>query len=96
MASYTLLTTARVREVSIIVTIRGCLVQHITCVRTLGAPKKKEETKMTKLDFHRFQVRHFSNTFEHCCAAVELGQRQRADISLFIATYNTNWRNISV
>ena len=50
---------------------------------------------MTKLDFHRFQVRHFSNTFEHCCAAVELGQRQRADISLFIATYNSPTGEIS-
>ena len=55
-------------------TIRGCLVQHMTCVRTLGALKKEErrkkKTKMTKLDFNGFQVRHFSDNFEqsrdHC------------------------------
>ena len=64
-------------------TIRGCLVQHMTCVRPLGAlkkkkKKKKKKTKMTKLDFHRFQVRHFSDSFEQCYDYVRMGQRQRA------------------
>ena len=49
-------------------TIRGCLGQHMNCVRALGALKKEEEEerrkKMTKLDFHRFQVRHFNEHYE--------------------------------
>ena len=38
---------------------------------------------MTKLDFHHFLVRHFNNVFEHLSATVELGQRQRADLTVF-------------
>ena len=73
---------------------RDCNYRKVDPVAGTGDTAKKK-TKMTKLDFHRFQVRHFSNTFEHCCAAVELGQRQRADISLFIATYNSPTGEIS-
>ena len=47
-------------------------------VKALGATKKKKEerkkkTKMTKLDFHRFQVRHFSNNFEQSYGYCEDG-----------------------
>ena len=43
---------------------RGCFGLGTAHVKALGAlMKKKKKTKMTKLDFHRFQVRHFSNNF---------------------------------
>ena len=49
-------------------TVRGCFGLGTARVKALGEWKKEEErkkkTKMTKLDFHRFQVRHFSNNFE--------------------------------
>ena len=38
---------------------------------------------MTKLDFHRFQVRHFSHNFELSPCSCKMGQRQRADLSVF-------------
>ena len=38
---------------------------------------------MTKLDFHRFQVRHFSNNFEQSPCYCKMGQRQIADRSVF-------------
>ena len=41
--------------------------------------RRKKKTKMTKLDFHRFQVRHFSNSFEQSPCYCKMGQRQRAD-----------------
>ena len=44
--------------------------------------RKKKKTKMTKLDFHRFQVRHFSNNFEQSPCYCKMGQRQRADLSV--------------
>ena len=45
--------------------------------------RKKKKTKMTKHDFHRFQVRHFSNNFEQSPCYCKMGQRQRADLSVF-------------
>ena len=44
--------------------------------------EENEESKMTKLDFHRFQVRHFSNNFEQSPCYCKMGQRQRADLSV--------------
>ena len=44
--------------------IRGCFVLGTARVKALGWLKKKERRKMTKLDFHHFQVRHFNNVFE--------------------------------
>ena len=44
--------------------------------------ERKKKTKMTKLDFHRFQVRHFSNNFEQSPCYCKMGQRQRADLSV--------------
>ena len=44
--------------------------------------RRKKKTKMTKLDFHRLQVRHFSNNFEQSPCYCKMGQRQRADLSV--------------
>ena len=47
--------------------IRGRFVLGTARVKALGWLKKKERKKnrkMTKLDFHHFQVRHFNNIFE--------------------------------
>ena len=67
-------------------TVRGCFVLGTARVKALGVLKKEErkkkKKKMTKLDFHRFQVRHFSNVLEQSQCYIELGQRQRADISV--------------
>ena len=43
--------------------IRGCFVPGTARVKALGCLKKKKnmKRKMTKLDFHRFQVRHSNN-----------------------------------
>ena len=55
--------------------IRGHFVLGTARVKVLGwlekkKERKKKERKMTKLDFHHFQVRHFNNVFEqswcHC------------------------------
>ena len=45
--------------------------------------ERKKKTKMTKLDFHHFQVRHFSNNFEQSPCYCKMGQRQRTDLSVF-------------
>ena len=45
--------------------------------------KKSLKTEMTKLDFHRFQVRHFCNNFERSPCYCKMGQRQRADLGVF-------------
>ena len=45
--------------------------------------RRKKKTKMTKLDFHRFQVRHFSNNLERSPCYCKMGQRQIADLSVF-------------
>ena len=59
-------------------TVRGCFGLGIARVKALGALKKerrrKKKTKMTKLDFHRFQVRHFSNNFEQSPCYCKTGQ----------------------
>ena len=52
--------------------------------RRVGERRKKK--KMTKLDFHRFQVHHFSNNFEQSPCYCKMGQRQRADL-LCLLTY---------
>ena len=66
-------------------TVHGCFGPGIARVKALGALKKerKKKTKMTKHDFHRFQVRHFSNNFEQSPCYCKMGQRQRADLSVF-------------
>ena len=52
-------------------TVRGCLdlsTAHVKALGTLKKERKKKKAKLIKPDFHRFQVRHFSNNFEqsHC------------------------------
>ena len=51
---------------SLFVTFR-CFVNGTTRVKVLGwlkkKERKKEERKMTKLDFHHFQVRHSNNVY---------------------------------
>ena len=65
-------------------------------VKVLGEWKERKKTKMTKLDFHRFQVRHFSNNFEPSPCYCKMGQRQRADLSVYgRIKFITRW-NISV
>ena len=49
--------------------IRGCFVLGTARIKALGCLKKKKKKKnmkrkMTKLDFHRFQVRHSNNVYE--------------------------------
>ena len=62
-----------------------------------GARRAEERKKMTKLDFHHFQVRHFSNNFEQSPCYCKMGQRrQRADLSVFGRTKVITRRNISV
>ena len=79
-------------------TIRECFGLGIARVKALGALKKEErkKMKMTKLDFHRFQVRHFSNNFEQSPCYCKMGQRQRADLSVFGCIKFITRRNISV
>ena len=55
--------------------------RHCSCKGARRVERKK--TKMTKLDFHRFQVRHFSNNFEPSPCYCKMGQRQRADLSVY-------------
>ena len=65
-------------------TVRGCFGLGTARLKALGEWKKerKKKTKMTKLDFHRFLVRHFSNNFEQSPCYCKIGQRQRADLSV--------------
>ena len=67
--------------------VRGCFDLDTARVKALGVLKKEErrkkKKKMTKLDFHRFQVRHLSNVLEQSLCYIELGQRQRADLSVY-------------
>ena len=58
--------------------------------------ERKKKTKMTKLDFHRFQVRHFSNNLEQSPCYCKMGQRQIADLSVFGRIKFITRRNISV
>ena len=82
-------------------TVRGCFGLGTARVKVLGEWKKerkkeRKKTKMTKLDFHRFQVRHFSNNFEQSPCYCKMGQRQRADLSVFGRIKFITRRNISV
>ena len=79
-------------------TVHGCFGLGIARVKALGALKKerKKKTKMTKLDFHRFQVRHFSNNLEQSPCYCKMGQRQIADLSVFGRIKFITRRNISV
>ena len=58
--------------------------------------KNKKKTKMTKLDFHSFQVCHFSNNLEQSPCYSKMGQRQIADLSVFGRIKFITRRNISV
>ena len=49
---------------------------------------------MTKLDFHRFQVRHFSDHFEQPPCYCKMGQGQRAHLSVFGRTKFITRQNI--
>ena len=62
--------------------ICGRFVLGTARVKALGWLEKKKR-KMTKHDFHHFQVRHFNNVFEQFGAIVELGQHQRGDLTVF-------------
>ena len=65
-------------------TVRGCFGFGTARVKALGELKKeRKKTKMTKVDFHRFQVRHFSNNFEQSPCYCKMGQHQRADLGVF-------------
>ena len=79
-------------------TVRGCFSLGTARVKALGKLKKerKKKTKMTKLDFHRFQVRHFSNNFEPSSCYCKIGQRQRAELSVYRLKIFITRRNISV
>ena len=82
MASNIQLTKGRDREVAGLA-IRGRFVLGTARVKALGWLEKKKERKnnrkMTKLDFHHFQVRHFNNVFElswcHCRAGATPARR---------------------
>ena len=80
--------------------VHGCFGLGTARIKALGSLKKKErrkkKTKMTKLDFHRFQVRHFSNNFEQSPCYCKMGQRHRADLSVFGRIKFITRRNISV
>ena len=58
--------------------------------------KERKKTKMTNVDFHRFQVRHFSNNLEQSPCYCKMGQRQIADLSVFGRIKFITGRNISV
>ena len=64
--------------------------------RRVEEERRKKKTKMTKLDFHRFQVRHFSNNLEQSPCYCKMGQRQIADLSVFGRIKFITRRNISV
>ena len=69
-------------------------------VKVLGEWKKerrkKEENEDDETRFHRFQVRHFSNNLEQSPCYCKMGQRQRADLSVFGRIKFITRRNISV
>ena len=77
-------------------TVRECFGLDTARVKALAALKKERRKKKTKLDFHRFQVRHFSKNFEQSPCYCKMGQRQRADLSVFGRTKFITRRNISV
>ena len=61
--------------------------------RRVEERKKKVENED---DFHRFQVRHFSNNLEQSPCYCKMGQRQIADLSVFGRIKFITRRNISV
>ena len=61
---------------------RWCFGFGTARVKALGEWKKeRKKTKMTKVDFHRFQVRY--SNFEQSPCYCTMGQRQIADLSVF-------------
>ena len=77
--------------------ISGCLAEYSIRVKALDELKKeRKKTKMTKVDFHRFQVRHFSNNFEQSPCYCKMGQRQIADLSVYGRIKFITRRNTSV
>ena len=69
-------------------TVHGCFILFIARVKALGEKKK--------VDFHRFQVRHFSKNFERSPCYCKMGQCQRADLSVFGRIKFITRQNISV
>ena len=63
-------------------TVRGCFGLGTAHVKVLGEWKNERKKTMKKLDFHRFQVRHFSNNYEQSACYCKMGQRQIADLTL--------------
>ena len=54
--------------------VRGCFVLETARVKALGWLKKKERRlKMTKRDFHHFQVHHISNVSEEYLCFCRVG-----------------------
>ena len=50
------------------------LSRHCSRKGAIGELKKeRKKTKMTKVDFHRFQVRHLSNNFEQSPCYCKMG-----------------------
>ena len=66
-------------------TIRGRFVLDTARVKALGwLEKKNQKRKMTKHDFHHFQVRHFNNVFEQSWCHCRVGCiHQRGDLTVF-------------
>ena len=55
-------------------TVCGCFGLDTARVKALGELKKeRKKTKMTKVDFHRFQVHHFSKISSNLLATVRWG-----------------------
>ena len=81
-------------------TVRGRFGLGTAHVKVLGEWEKerirKKKTKMTKLDFHRFQVRHFCNNLEQSPCYCKMGQRQIAYLSVYGRIKFITRRNISV
>ena len=58
--------------------------------------ERKKKTKITEPNFHCFQVRHFIDHFEQSPCCCKMGQRQKADLSVFGRIKFITRRNISV
>ena len=74
----------------------GVLVSALPRKGARRVEERKKKTKMTKVDFHSFQVRQFSNNFEQFICYCKMGQRQRADLSVFGRIKFITRRNVSV
>ena len=77
---------------------RECALWYVFVLSSSQVKKTMKKRREEKLDFHRFQVRHFSvcSWFEHFPCYCKMGQRQRADLSVFGRTKFITRRNISV